>query len=179
MQNNFEKSSVPPGHYLCPTQLSKVLSCASFEERSSHLKFGAGAGGEVASWGRHGLGQSMLRSEKEEGVKLTVLCLSKLTDRRLQGRSMQEKQRWVSDETLPLGSHRRLTQASSGEAFHSSQVTNAHSAAESPGFTVETAGNEIATHDTSENQTAFHFLCWWFFNNSFAGQRGIRVTFFC
>lgn len=25
---------------LCPTQLSKVLSCASFEEKGSHLKFG-------------------------------------------------------------------------------------------------------------------------------------------
>lgn len=44
MQNNFEKSSVPSGHQLqaqfCPTQPSKVLSCASFEEKSSHLKFG-------------------------------------------------------------------------------------------------------------------------------------------
>jgi len=50
-----------------------VLSSASFEEKSSHLKVWEA---EAASWGRHSLGQSMLRSEEEGGAKLTVLCLS-------------------------------------------------------------------------------------------------------
>lgn len=81
----------------CPTQLSKVLSCASFEEESSHLKFGRP---------RLQLGKAKPRSihseVREEGEKLTVLCLSQLMDKRLQGRSRQEKQRWVPDETLPL-----------------------------------------------------------------------------
>lgn len=55
----------------------------------------------------------------------------------------------MSDETLPLGSLRSLTQTSSEAAFHSLQVTHTSSTAES-----QTPGNR-SPHSIGENQIRF------------------------